>query len=239
MASNPAPLPSSSSLPPKPLSHFSKGVSNISWNHLRDNYEVSTWLCMGAVLQLILPAQLTYLPAAFLLLKVFYTSLFLIKLLPNRRFKNVLRRTYGASLPVGHIHKSGERVAVEDLPGNGDIFISMIAGQCHQLVPLFFSLVQFGSSQLIPQSPLGYLAPNNSFPTHIKSTIRDLEQNAEEFGFLGATSWLNTSGHTSNNIMMTLFYFRSREDFVAFYKSPYHCMCHTALHILVVLYDTL
>jgi hypothetical protein len=60
------------------------------------------------------------------------------------------------------------------------------------------------------------------FNTHSDSMILNLEQNAASNGFLGATSWTNTSTYTSGNMQMLLLYFRSKKDVRAFYASKAH-----------------
>lgn len=52
--------------------------------------------------------------------------------------------------------------------------------------------------------------------------VLNLEQNAATNGFLGATSWMNTSTYTSGNMQMILLYFRSKKDVRAFYTSKAH-----------------
>jgi hypothetical protein len=52
--------------------------------------------------------------------------------------------------------------------------------------------------------------------------VLDLEINAATNGFLGATSWINTSAYTSGNQTMTLFYFRSKKDLDTFYTTKAH-----------------
>jgi hypothetical protein len=54
------------------------------------------------------------------------------------------------------------------------------------------------------------------------SMVLDLEKNAATNGFLGATSWINTSAYTSGNQTMILFYFRSKKDLDTFYTRKAH-----------------
>lgn len=41
-------------------------------------------------------------------------------------------------------------------------------------------------------------------------------------GFLGATSWINASQHSSGNMIMTLLYFRNRQDVARFSRGRAH-----------------
>ena len=52
--------------------------------------------------------------------------------------------------------------------------------------------------------------------------IIDLEKKAATNGFLGATSFVNTSTYTSGNEIMTLLYFRSKKDVEAFHATTKH-----------------
>jgi hypothetical protein len=76
--------------------------------------------------------------------------------------------------------------------------------------------------QLIISSPFGYLAPYYEFDKYADIMVLDLEKNAATNGFLGATSWLNTSTYTSGNEMMTLLYFRSKKDVDDFHSTTKH-----------------
>ena len=91
------------SYPPKPLSSYAKGagltrrrvLGNIKWNILRENFEISTWLAMGACLQcllLSLPISRTFEmgpESIFLELKALKTFLVWQNLLPNPRARDL------------------------------------------------------------------------------------------------------------------------------------------------------
>nr|POE46774.1 monooxygenase [Quercus suber] len=71
--------------------------------------------------------------------------------------------------------------------------------------------------------PLGILAPGfKDMGTFFPNMVKDLEANAEEFGFLGMTSWLNTDNRTSKSELMQVGYFRTTEDLHKFAHSEYH-----------------
>lgn len=208
----------SKALPPKPLSTYAQGaglfrkclLGNIQLNLLRDNFEISTWLAMGATLQLFLllisPLYLAISPAILTLtLKLVYSLLVIYRILPNHRTtknKSILIR----SLPAGYTDSSGSKVTPSSLPGNGNLCLVMIAAQSHH--------------------PFGHLAPSYDFSSLTDKMIKNLETNAETNGFLGATSFLGTSQWTSGNTIMDLLYFRSKEDVDRFHKTRSHSEAH-------------
>jgi hypothetical protein len=139
---------SPSSLPPKPLSSYAKGagltrrrlLGNIKWNLLRENFEISTWLAMGATVQCLLfalPISHFYAvgPALiFLGLKITYTFLMVARIIPNPRMKDGYHDVRMFSLPECSANINGEKRAFSAVPGNDDICIVMIAASCHQYV---------------------------------------------------------------------------------------------------------
>jgi len=70
--------------------------------------------------------------------------------------------------------------------------------------------------------PLGHFAPGYEWNSSLDATISELEANAEEYGFLGATSWLNTCDRTSGSEHMAILYFTSKEMLYAYWRSDGH-----------------
>lgn len=71
--------------------------------------------------------------------------------------------------------------------------------------------------------PLGLLAPGaKDLGDFFQRMARDLDEHAEEFGFLGMTSWLNAAARQSHNEIMSVAYFRTTEGLHAFAHSKYH-----------------
>lgn len=72
-------------------------------------------------------------------------------------------------------------------------------------------------------SPLGMLAPGfREVGPFFPQMVKDLEAHAEEFGFLGMTSWLNASDRETNNEIMSVGYFKTVEGLHAFAHSEVH-----------------
>lgn len=71
--------------------------------------------------------------------------------------------------------------------------------------------------------PLGILAPGvKDIVSYFSSMATDLDKYREEFGFLGMTSWMNSSDRTTNSEIMEVGYFRSIEGLHKFAHSKYH-----------------
>ena len=71
--------------------------------------------------------------------------------------------------------------------------------------------------------PLGMFAPGvKKMNDYFARMMKDLDDHADEFGFLGSTSWLNASDRTTSPEIMMVCYFRTVEQLHAFAKSHYH-----------------
>lgn len=51
---------------------------------------------------------------------------------------------------------------------------------------------------------------------------KNLQENADDYGYLGGQSWLNASSGTSANEIMGTYYFRNAEAVHRFAHSPLH-----------------
>lgn len=71
--------------------------------------------------------------------------------------------------------------------------------------------------------PLGMLAPGfKELGGHFEGMAKALEANAEKFGYLGMTSWLNASVRKTGSELQQVAYFRSYEGLHAFAHSEIH-----------------
>lgn len=140
------------SLLPKPLSSYARGagltrrriLGNIKWNVLRDNFEISTWLAMGATFQILLsslptilpiPYQYTFIPSLlFLTVKFIRTVLMCWKIVLNPRTQEVSHGTSVWSIPEGAVMEKGggRKAEFSALPGNDDICVVMAGAQTTQ-----------------------------------------------------------------------------------------------------------
>ncbi len=140
MATEKSGLEDLQALPPKPLSSHAKGarLGNTKRNLLRDNFEISTWLAMGAGLQCLLfaaPISSVFAvgPAlALLAFKLLRTVLVWRGILPNLRMASIHAGGNFYAIPEGASTGNGGRAEFAALPGSEEICVGMITGQSHQ-----------------------------------------------------------------------------------------------------------
>ncbi|KAK5117993.1 hypothetical protein LTR62_004037 [Meristemomyces frigidus] len=168
---------------------------------IRDCFSLTTWLALGAVVQavlsLTLSPRLAFLPAFLLLsyraLTAYATS---IGWLHNPLMDGVIRKKFSAQIP-DEVGDFGTK------PSNQDIVVLLIGTRCNH--PL--GALSEGARGMLPYFP---------------RMAKDLDTHAEEFGFLGMTSWLNSSAREAQNEIMDVAYFRTVEGLTAFAHSQYH-----------------
>jgi hypothetical protein len=103
---------------------------------------------------------------------------------------------------MSKVNKDMKRVMGAGRHGTEEGCVVMIASQCTH--------------------PLGHFFPSYRFSEHTNAMIAELERTAPRSGFLGSTSWLNSAQHSSGNMIMTLMYFKTREDVVRFSRGRAH-----------------
>ena len=73
------------------------------------------------------------------------------------------------------------------------------------------------------QSPLGLFAPGfKDLSDHFKTLILDLDAKAPANGFLGASTWSNSSDRDISSELMNILYFRSYEQLLTFAHADEH-----------------
>lgn len=185
------------SLPSRPKSSFF-GPAKTSF--IRDQFEISTWLCIGALLQgslLLLVGRLALLPAAALIsYRVLDTYAMATGWKRNKYMDGVLMKKFSAQFP----DETGD---FGSKPANSDVVVFLIGARCNH--------------------PLGAFAPGfKQLGDYFVQMCKDLETHAEEFGMLGITSWLNASDRSTSPESMVVAYFRTVEGLHAFAHSHYH-----------------
>ncbi|KAL8829244.1 MAG: hypothetical protein Q9191_002118 [Dirinaria sp. TL-2023a] len=192
-----------SPLPARPL----LGRESVAFGHnfLRDQFTITTWLLLGAVLQALLvalPIRTLYAvaPAVTLLVWQVVDALMMsFGLKRNIYMDNVVQTKCTALVPDeqgsfsrASVGKGGEGVCV---------FI------------LGFRV----------NHPLSVAAPGARGIFHNFTIMRDdLEANAAQNGFLGSEFLLNSGQRTTRSELKSVWYFRSTEDVMAWAHSPVH-----------------
>lgn len=88
-------------------------------------------------------------------------------------------------------------------PADSDVVVLLIGTRCNH--------------------PLGILAPGfKGLGDYFTSMAKTLEDNADEFDFLGMTSWLNAGDRATQSELMSVAYFKSPEGLHRFAHSQHH-----------------
>ena len=114
----------------------------------------------------------------------------------NSQMDDVIMKKFSAQFPDEEGRFGAE-------PADNDIVVFLIGTRCNH--------------------PMGMLAPGfKEFGGYFPPMVKALEEHAEEFGFLGMTSWLNASDRATSSELLEVGYFRSVEGLHAFAHSKYH-----------------
>jgi hypothetical protein len=193
---------------------------------MRANFTITTWLSFGAVIQglaYFLIGRLAFLPAVALL----------------------LYRAFAAyAMSVGWIHDrymDGVRLPSPPLSRPTTTTICHTQLTCYPQVILKKFSAQFpdeaGEQHSKPAEqdmtvliigaktnhPLGIFAPGyKDLADYFHSMSVSLEQHADEFGFLGMTSWTSLNDGEINNMLSMNGYFKSVDGLHRFAHSEYH-----------------
>jgi len=172
---------------------------------IRDNFTISTWLCLGASAQILLYLitntlgfrSLALLPAlAILAYRTLDSCLITIGWKHNTYLDNIIQKKISTAFPdeLGHYGNK---------PANNDIVVFLIGTRVNHAMGLAApGVLEMG----------GYMT----------QMCKDLNTHAEEFGFLGMTSWLNSTDRATNSEILEVCYFRSVEGLQKFAHSDYH-----------------
>jgi len=169
---------------------------------IRDQLPISTWLLLGGLIQgiahLVLPYRniVLVLPVVlFLSYKAAYTILVLAGLLPNAQIKDaLLYRT----VPVypnekGSYEKAGDATVCAILLG------------------------------AISNHPLGMLGSGfKEVGDRFDAMVKEMSADASKYGFLGASTWINSGLRTTSNEVMNILYFENEDYLHAYAHGPMH-----------------
>ncbi|OCK90339.1 uncharacterized protein K441DRAFT_579923, partial [Cenococcum geophilum 1.58] len=166
----------------------------------RDQFTISTWLALGALCQatlFLLFGRLAFLPALLLILyRTADTFLMAVGVKRNHELDGVILKKFSAQYPdtAGNFGNT---------PANQEIVVFLIGGRINH--------------------PLGVLAPGaRDLGGYFGKMNKELELNADKYGYLGASNWLSNGERSTTNENLTVMYFRSIEHLHAFAVSPLH-----------------
>ncbi|KAI5196651.1 hypothetical protein AUEXF2481DRAFT_7329 [Aureobasidium subglaciale EXF-2481] len=165
----------------------------------RDNFTITTWLAIGALLQSIVflaVGRTAFVPAAFVLLcRVADAYAVKTGLKHNHYLDGVIQEHYSAQLP-------GETDGDMETPADSDICVFIIGSKVNH--------------------PFGLLAPGyKELGQQFTSMVQEIKDEAERHGFLGSRSLVGAESAT-NNETVTIMYFKSSESVQAYATWPLH-----------------
>jgi hypothetical protein len=199
-----------SNIPPKPLSNIAKGwggKKDVPFNQndvalLKDNFTTSTWLLIGATLQIILfslPIRPSYALAPALLLltyRILNNLLICSGLKRNPYMDGVIPSKHTAQYPPTSSNPNPD-------PASSEICVFLISARCNH--------------------PLGLFGPNyKALADHMQHLIFLLEASGPTSGFLGANSYISANDRPASNEIMIVMYFKSYEDLYRFAHEDAH-----------------
>jgi hypothetical protein len=167
---------------------------------IRDQFSITTWLSIGAVIQgglFLVAGRLALIPAlALVLFRALDAYAVVTGWKANPWTKDTVLQHVSAQFP-------DEEGRFGPEPANQDVVVLLIGTRSN--------------------SPLGILSPGfKELGEYFSSMVKSLEEKPEEYGFLGMTSWLNSSDRATQSELMNVAYFKSVESLYAFTHGPVH-----------------
>ena len=167
---------------------------------IRDQFTITTWLALGALLQSLLFLLLgrpALIPATtYILLSLANTAATTLGWKPNPLMTGVIMNKFSTAFPNADGTYGSQ-------PADSEIVVFLIGFRNNH--------------------PLGLLAPGvKDIGDYFQSMVKNLDSHAEDFGFLGATSWLNASTRTTQNETLTVCYFQTVEGLHKFAHAEEH-----------------
>ncbi|KAL7933185.1 hypothetical protein V8C35DRAFT_305125 [Trichoderma chlorosporum] len=183
-----------------PITTTEQAISIAFWNGIRENFTISTWLAIGAVLQgfLVLFARPTFAvaPAALLLIYRFsHTMLMQYGFIRNTQMEDVIMGKYTVQIP----DKDGKPPSEPSGTGMAVIMLGMRNNHA-----------------------LGMFGPGGRELSARFMVMLQQLRNDKDSGFLGASSYRSSNERLTSNTIMTTVYFRTVEDIDRFAHGPLH-----------------
>ncbi|KAK8062474.1 hypothetical protein PG997_014571 [Apiospora hydei] len=178
-----------------------EGTKILSYRFMHNNFTISTWLAMGALVQCLLavclPLRFALLPAPTLLLcRLLKTLLMTAGLVKNDLADGVIRGKWTAQIP-------GPDGALPTSPSQNGVCLVMLAARSTH--------------------PLGTFSPGlQRVGAELERMRAALEEGKDDNGFLCQTTFLTANETYTGSQLMMLCYFRSADDAHAFAHGPLH-----------------
>lgn len=169
---------------------------------IRDQFSISTWLSIGAVIQAtaytLLPYRniVTILPVVlFLVYKIAYTICVASGFISNPRMQNVNPYRTGPIYP--------DEKGVQDKAADTEMCAILLG--------------------VVSNHPLGMLGPGfKRVGDEFNAMVRQMSNDATRYGYLGHSAWLNASDNTTSSEFMTILYFQNEQYLHDYAHGPMH-----------------
>ncbi|KAF2158452.1 hypothetical protein M409DRAFT_31031 [Zasmidium cellare ATCC 36951] len=189
-------------LPSKPTSQSQRDLTGVLLVILRDNFTISTWLMLGALIQGILsflpyPNIALVAPVAMVLLfQITRTALQSFGILKNPRMDGVIP---GRTAVVYPNEKDGQ----QNSPGNKQVCAIILSIRSNH--------------------PLGMLAKGfKESGDYFDQMLAELDKDATKYGYLGASGWISAADRGYASEKMGMLYFESAEKVHEYAHGPLH-----------------
>ncbi|EON60919.1 hypothetical protein W97_00129 [Coniosporium apollinis CBS 100218] len=193
--------------PTKPKSQWMKAYAPVfgplngqALSGIRDQFTISTWLSLGAILQTaayMLIGRLSLLPAfALVTYRILDTFLMTVGVKHNPGMDGVILNKFAAAFPDAE-GKFGKK------PARDGVVCFLIGARCNH--------------------PLGLLGYGyKDLGKFFEATTEACEAHADEYGLLGLSSWISNGERATGNEIMTVMYFKDVEGLHKFAHGPSH-----------------
>ncbi|KAK3678128.1 hypothetical protein LTR78_002223 [Recurvomyces mirabilis] len=167
---------------------------------LRDQFSITTWLCLGAIAQggLFLAAgRLALVPAVLLVMyRIFVAYAQSIGWMHNPLMDGVLMKKFSAQIPDSNGNYGTK-------PADSEIVVFLIGTRCNSSL----GLLGHGFKQL---------------GDYFDAMLAVLDAKPDDYGFLGMTRWLNSADRETGSESLSVCYFRTIEGLHKFAHDSAH-----------------
>ncbi|KAJ4341635.1 hypothetical protein N0V87_001650 [Didymella glomerata] len=186
----------------RPKDQALKKPLNLLHTMIRDQFNIATWLSIGAIIQAaaytLLPYRniVTILPVIlFLAYKITYTACVATGVLPNPRMKNVNLYRTGPIYP--------DEKGVQDKAADTEMCAILLG--------------------VVSNHPLGMLGPGfKRVGDEFDAMVKQMSNDATRYGYLGHSAWLNAADSTTSSEFMTILYFQNEQYLHDYAHGPMH-----------------
>ncbi|KAJ9669574.1 hypothetical protein H2201_000441 [Coniosporium apollinis] len=218
--------------PTKPKSQWMKANTPVfgplngqALSGIRDQFTISTWLSLGAILQTaayLLVGRLSLLPASALVAyRVLDAFLMTVGVKRNPAMDGVILNKFAAAFPDAG-GKFGNK------PAREGVVCFLIGARCNQYGSMGADGIKGNPEYTSPLLtcnivPLGLLGYGfKDLGKFFEANTKECEAHADEYGLIGMSSWISNGERATGNEIMAVMYFKDVEGLHKFAHGPQH-----------------